>query len=328
MKTLIVTRKVVESVLDVETALPVIEEAFLLYGLGRTVMPPKTYVPIPRHRGDFRAMPAYLDSEFEAAGVKWVNVHPDNLGGPLPSIMAVLVYSDTATGFPLAVMDATHITCIRTGAAGGVAAKYLARADSRTVGVVGCGVQATAQLAAARAVRPIERVRAYDARREAAERFCARATAKGLTAEVADTVEACVREAEILVTTTPVREPVVRADWLRPGVHINAIGADAPGKEELEPEALLRARIVVDDWEQASHSGEINVPLARGLITRDNVRATLGEIVAGLKPARENDDEITLFDSTGLAIQDIAAARYVYNECRRQGLGTEIDLVI
>lgn len=325
-KTLILTRSDVEAVLTVRDAMPVVEEAFRLYGLGQATMPPKVYLDIPSHQGDFRAMPAYLHGDWEAAGLKWVNVHPHNLGGPLPTVMAVLIYSDPQTGFPLAILDATSITRVRTGAAGGIAAKYLARPDSRSVALVGCGAQADHQLLAVAQVRPIERVFAFDTRPEAAQALRTRMLGR-FAVEVADSIQACVAEADIVVTTTPVHEPIVKARWLRPGAHLNAIGADAPGKQEYETEVLKKALVFVDDWAQSSHSGEINVPFSQGLFHEQDVCATLGEVVAGLKPGRQSDADITLFDSTGLAIQDIATARYVYNLCRERNIGMPMRFV-
>lgn len=326
--TRILSRKDVESVLDMKSALPVVEEAFRRHGLGETVMPPKIYLDIEKHEGDFRAMPGYIQGEEDMAGLKWVNVHPHNLERGLPTVMAVLIFSDPSTGYPLAVMDATHITRIRTGAAGGVAVKYLARPDSRIIGMVGCGVQAESQLQAAlESLADVERILVYDLREASSQAFATRMTAPGLRVEAARSLEECVAAADVLITTTPSRRPLVKAQWVKRGAHINAIGADAAGKQELEAKVLKDAVIVVDEWTQASHSGEINVPFSQGLVTREDVRATLGEIVAGQRRGRETQDDVTVFDSTGLAIQDIATAGYVYKRCRELGLGTEVALI-
>jgi len=146
----------------------------------------------------------------------------------------------------------------------------------------------------------------------------------GVNVEATDSVEDAVKGVDILVTVTPVREPIVKNEWITEGMHINAIGADAPGKEELEPEILKRAKIVIDDWEQASHSGEINVPLKNGLITKDDIYATIGEIVGGLKPGRVSDEEITTFDSTGLSLQDVITGWHVYKVAKEKEVGSEI----
>jgi ornithine cyclodeaminase/alanine dehydrogenase-like protein (mu-crystallin family) len=144
---------------------------------------------------------------------------------------------------------------------------------------------------------------------------------------VAASVRECVEAAEVLVTATPARQPVVESSWVKPGTHINAIGADAPGKQELEAALLKRARVIVDDRDQAFHSGEVNVPLEKGILRPEEIPATLGEVVAGSKPGRTSRDEITVFDSTGLAIQDLAVARLAYERCRERGLGVSVDLL-
>ncbi len=319
MKTLILTENDVKRVLTMRETMEVVERAFELHAKGMTQMPPKVYLTF--EKGDLRAMPAYLDGK---AGVKWVNSHPENPRRGLPTVMAVLIYNDPETGFPLAVMDGTHITNFRTGAAGGIAAKYLARKDSRIFGFVGCGRQAYTQFLALREVFNIELVKAYDVVERNAERFAKFCEGFGVSAEVCDAKNAC--DCDVLTTTTPSRKPVVKSEWIRSGTHINAIGADAPGKQELEEEILLRAKIVVDDLEQAMHGGEINVAVSKGILRREDIYATLGEVVAGMKRGREDEDEITVFDSTGLAIQDIAVAGLVFRRAKEMDVGLEIKL--
>jgi len=315
--TLIVSRSQVMRFLSMREGIAAVEAAFAAWGEGQVQMPPKTYLHFDR--GDLRAMPAYGPA-LGLASVKLVNVHPHN--SDLPAVMALVALYDPQTGFPLALMDGTYLTAVRTGAAGAVAAKHLARPDSRVASFVGAGRQAEAQLAAlAAAVPSLERVLVHDAAPERAEAFARGATAEhGLSAEAVG-LEKAVRTADILTTVTPSRAPVVRAEWVRPGTHINAIGADAPGKQELDPAVLLSAKLVVDDWEQASHGGEINVAVSRGLLTRDDVHANIGEVVTGRRPGRETDDEITVFDSTGLAVQDLACAAHVYRRLAQAGHG-------
>ncbi|MBE0534277.1 MAG: ornithine cyclodeaminase family protein [Phycisphaerae bacterium] len=288
-----------------------VEEAFCLCGRGEVQMPPKLYLTFPQ--GDLRCMPVCIPN-MNTAGVKNVNVHPGNTD--LPTVMATITLIDPETGFPLAIMDGTHITRMRTGAAGGVAAKYLSRENSRTAAFIGAGAQAQTQLAALLVTRPaIEKVIACDIRREHLEHFVeiVRST-HGREVLCTPSIQQAAEHADILVTTTTVRVPVVHNDWIKPGTHINAIGADAPGKQELDPAILNRAIVVVDNWEQASHSGEINVPVSHGLLTRDDIHADIGQIVCGAKPARQTEDEITVFDSTGLAVQDISAATAIYRK--------------
>jgi alanine dehydrogenase len=270
-------------------------------------------------------MPAYVNG---AAGIKWVSVYPHNPHDNLPSVMACIVLSDPSTGRVLAFMDGTYITGIRTGAAGGVAVKYLARKDSKVIGMIGAGTQAKTQLMAiAEVLSKIDDVKVYDLFNEASQKYVKEMHAKlGLNLHSVATIEEAT-EADIVVTTTPSTKQVVMDKHIRPGTHINAIGADAKGKEELEANILLRAKVIVDDIEQASHSGEINVPISQGLMTVDNIHCTLGEVVAGYKKGRESDEEITIFDSTGLAIEDIICAQLVYEKAKESGKHSYLELL-
>lgn len=326
---LLLSHRDVEGFLAYDEVIQAVEEVFKAKALGRTSMPPKTYLFFAEYEGDLRVMPAYLPDRV-IAGVKIVNVHPNNprLHG-IASIMALIVLVDPKTGRPLAIMDGTLVTAWRTGAAGAVAAKYLARRNSKVMGVIGAGVQGRMQALFTSRVLNIKRVVVWDKAPGKAEAYAEEVSeALGVRVDVAESPEEVVRAADVLATCTPSRAPIVKAEWVRPGTHINAIGADAPGKEELEPEVLrMASKIVVDDVVQATHSGEINVPLARGVISKEDIYAELGEIVAGLKPGRERDDEITVFDSTGLAIQDVITADIVYKKALEAGAGTEVELV-
>ena len=247
--------------------------------------------------------------------------------------MAMIVLVNPETGFPKAVMSGTWITGIRTGAAGAVAAKYLARKNSRIAAFIGAGTQARMQfLGITRVLQSIKEIRVFDIKPEAAKafmEFIEHHGATGLSLISASSVKEAVEGADIIITTTPSRKPVVMSEWISDGTHFNCIGADAPGKQELDPMILKRAsKIVVDDVEQAIHSGEINVPLSEGIIGAGSIYGELGEIVAGLKRGRESDDEITIFSSTGLAIQDAAVANIVYENALKKGVGTRIRLVI
>ena len=314
--TAILTGREIEKYLSMKQVLSIVEAAFAAYGRGKVQMPPKTYLHLDRYHGDFRAMPAYIEG-LEACGVKWVSVHPLNRRRGLPSIMALIILSDPRTGYPLAVMDGTHITNFRTGAAGGLAAQYLARKDSSRIGLVGCGVQAYYQLLALNEIFTVRHISVHDSDRVQQARFIKAAAAAGLTAVPSGSVAGCVRDRDIVVTTTPSRKPIVKSAWIGAGTHINAVGADAKGKEELEGALLKRAKIVVDDMAQASHSGEINVPLSKRVIRASDIYATLGDVMAGGRKGRTSDREVTIFDSTGLAIQDVAVASYVYKKAIR-----------
>ncbi|HBO96844.1 MAG TPA: alanine dehydrogenase [Candidatus Omnitrophica bacterium] len=325
-KTLILSRKDVAKLLDVQRAIGAVEEAFAQYGLGRARMPPKIYLDLPEFAGDFRAMPSYV-RKFKLCTLKWVNAHPRNARFGLPAVMAVLIVSDPKTGFPLAIMDGTLATSLRTGAGGAVAAKYLARRNSSVAALVGCGVQARSQLAALREIFKIKEVRVWGHQKALAARFIRTMRKPGEVMTAAARIQGCVTGADIVVTTTPSRKPIIRSQWIKDGTHINAIGADAPGKEELDPEIFKRARVVVDDVEQASHSGEINVPVAKGIFKPENIYATLGEVVAGKKKGRNSPHAVTVFDSTGLAIQDTAVASLIYKAALKENIGRWMTIV-
>lgn len=318
METLLLTQSDVRSLVTMESAVAAVEQAFAAHGRGEASMPPKVYIEIAEHCGDFRAMPAYLAG---AAGLKWVNCHPENRARHgKPTVRGLYLLSDPATAEPLAVMDATWLTAVRTGAAAAVATKHLARADARTVGFVGCGAQARTMIDALRIVLgPLEIV-AADSSPDAAESFAAEFGGRVGT----------IREAsagDIVCTATPSTRPIVERAWIRPGTHLNAMGADAHGKQELDPQILQDGLVVVDDVAQAQGSGEINMPLREQQIELGDLHASLGEIIAGLEPGRTSDDQITIFDSTGLAIQDVALAKVIYEAAREQGAGRQIDFL-
>lgn len=277
-----------------------VEAAFAEHGLGNVQMPPKVYVTFPH--GDFRTMPAYIPSQ-HVAGVKIVNVHPANPKRDLPTVMALTVILDVDTGKPEAILNATRLTDLRTGSAGAVAAKYLAPKKSIVLGIIGSGRQAAAQVAAISQELEVTGVKVWSRREEHSLALCREFP--DLDCRAVPVREAC--DCDVLVTTTPSRTPVVMAEWVREGTHINAIGADAPGKQELDPSILRRALVFVDDPAQAIHSGEVNVPIRDGLYSAGEIAGTLGEVVLGRKK-RNSPDQITVFDSTGLGIQDLAIA--------------------
>jgi alanine dehydrogenase len=321
MKTLIFTRRDVEKVLTPALANRTVERAFKAYGQGEADMPPKSYLYF--EKGDLRSMPAYLHGQgLSIAGIKSVTVHPGNSLYKLPTVIAVIILVDPGNGFPLAVMDGTYLTSVRTGTAGALAVKLLARKDAKTAGFVGSGVQARTQLACIMEVRKLAAIKVWQfgAKDEIAPAFRDWARRKyKLKAMISPAIDEVTTGVDILVTTTPSRKPLVNT--VSPGTHINAIGADAAGKEEINPRILKQAKIVIDDWAQASHSGEINVPVSRRQIRRSDIHAALGDIVAGRKKGRTKDAEITLFDSTGLAIQDVSCAYTVYRALRdRKGV--------
>jgi alanine dehydrogenase len=333
VRTLILTGKQVKKLLDMKDVLGAVENAFRHKGLGKAQMPAKVYLFYEKFDGDLRTMPSYVE-DMDVSAVKIVNVHPQNQKNfGMRTVMGVLVLVNPHTGAPLAFMDATHITDMRTGAASGVASKYLARPNPKVLGIVGAGNQARTQmLALITQYGHFDEVRVNDLYPEKSKALARefRRKYKELVGKVkvASNPRDCVVGADIVVTATASRAPIVMDEWVGPGTHINCIGADAPGKQEMDHRILKRARLVIDDWEQASHSGEINVPLARGELVKDDVNAEIGHIVAGLKPGRESDDQITVFCSTGLAIQDCLTAKIAYDAAMTQKIGRSMQIVL
>ena len=293
----------VYAALDPSGALAAVRRAFEEHARGTWFMPSKVYVPAPPD-GDFRAMPA---SGGGYAVLKWVTSFPRNPERGLPTVAGVVLLSDATTGELRALLDAGAVTALRTGAAAVLAAETLARQTAGPAAVIGCGVngRAVARTFAARG----RSVLLWDARPERAE-----ALAEELGATVAETREEALAS-DIVATVTPGAEILFSAGFLAAGQHVSLMGADGPGKAEIAVEELLRARVVCDEWEQASHNGDIGRAVDAGKLRREDV-AQLGRVLIGEETGRDGDDEITVFDSTGLAVQDLAVAVAVYERWR------------
>ena len=322
--TLLLSQHEIARLLDIRMVIRVVRHAFIAIARGEAVMPSKLYLPLPGG-SDFRAMPAFVKRP-PACGIKWVNVHPHNRRRGLPSVMALIIMNDPLTGVPLAIMDGRVMTTLRTAAAAAVAAQVLARPESKAVGLVGCGAQAEAQIQALSALFRLVHVKVWGYRTHEAQRFCQRMRVRypRIRFEPCATVERCVREADLVVTVTPSRRPLVQRTWLGPGTHVNAIGADAPGKQELDPRILQEALVVVDEREQAIHGGELNVPIRRKQFHPRDIHASLGEILVGCTWGRRSPNELTVFDSTGLAVHDVALGAAVLRLARRRGIGRSL----
>lgn len=325
-KTLILSRENIENLVDIKRVVTCVESVFKEFALGRTLMPSKVYLNLSDYDGDFRAMPAFC-VRLRRCALKWVNVHPGNKKIGLPTVMAVVILSDPKNGLPLCIMDGTCLTSLRTGASGAVAAKYLARRDSHVVSLVGCGVQAKSQILALRELFKINEIKVWGYRDKEIRMFINQMRKYKMNFIATKSVKDCVCESDVIVTTTPSRKPIIKLSWLKKGIHINAIGADAKGKQELEPAILKKAKIVIDDWQQASHSGEINVALRKRIISKKNIYAHLGDIILGKKKGRKNENEMTVFDSTGLAIQDVAVADLIYKTAREMRKGRWVQII-
>jgi ectoine utilization protein EutC len=290
-------------------AMAVVEAAFAALGRGGVVMPPVLHLDLPERNAEMDVKTAYVPG-LPSMALKVSTGFFDNPKRGLPSLSGMMTLISAETGRVEAVLlDNGYLTDVRTALAGGIAADRLARADARIAGIVGTGLQARLQLEALRLVRPVERVLVWG--RDPAK---AEALARGLEAELglpvaAVPLERVVREADVVVTTTSAREPLLMAEWLHPGLHITAMGSDAPGKQELDPEVLGRAdRVVVDRRSQCERLGELRGALAAGTVSPDRPIDELGEIVAGSKPGRRSAEEITVCDLTGTGAQDTAIA--------------------
>ncbi len=329
--TIILNKSNVEELIEMHEVINSVETAFAEEARCNVDMPAKKYLyfnqDCEKSPGDLRIMPCSVIGS--VAGVKAVNVHPDNPHKfNLPTVMAVIELVDPDNGYPLAIMDGTSITNMRTGAAAGVATKYFAKEDSDSVGFIGSGVQALLSFLALNEVMEINKIKISNRHINSSERLASMIRDNyGIDAIAVETAREALTSVDVVTTTTPSRTPVVLSKWIDEGTHVNAMGADAPGKQELETELLLRSKIIIDDWEQASHSGEINVPVSNGVLGKGDVHAKIGDVLIGNKMGRTDDEEITIFDSTGLAVQDIATAWKVYEKAIKLDVGHKMDLM-
>jgi alanine dehydrogenase len=321
---LLLTRSDVADLLDLDACIAAVEDAFRRHGEGGTVTG-VLGIHVPGGGFHIKAGVLRLGRPYFAAKTN-ANFPNNPATHGLPTIQGVIVLADAELGTPLALLDSGEITTLRTGAATAVAAKYLARADARTAAIIGCGNQGRVQLRALQRVRPLARVRVYDRDRGRADEF-ARALAPelGLNIEVASDPRAAARTSDIVVTCTPAREPVLDVADVAPGSFIAAVGADNPDKQEIAPALLAASRVVVDVLEQAATIGDLHHAIAAGAMTVDDV-CELGQIVAGRLPGRRTPTETIVFDSTGMALQDVAAAAAVYERALAAGRGTPVRL--
>jgi alanine dehydrogenase len=326
MSILVLSRADVLELLSLTDCIDAVEGAFRLHAEKRTLGP--GVLSVPATDGDFHIKAAGLVGErsyFAAKTNANFPANPQRFG--LPTIQGMVVLADAGSGKPLAVIESGSITALRTAAATGVAAKFLARPDSRTATVVGCGVQGEMQLAAIAAVLPLKRIWVLDVQYARAESMAARArTSLGLDVQPAKDLRDALRGSDVCVTCTPARGAFLTASDVAPGTFIAAVGADAHGKQELEPALVAGSTLVVDVLAQCAEIGELQHVLAAGLMTREQVHAELGDVVSGRRPGRTRPDEITIFDSSGTALQDVAAAVAVYENARARRCGTEVSL--
>jgi len=327
-KTLILSRTDMVGLLTPAEYNACVEHAFRMHGLGRAYMEPKGHIVLDRYRGEFEVMPSYIE-EPEAAACKWVSIREDNARYNLPAVFSILVYTHPETGFPLAICDGSHHTLMRTGASAAVSAKWLARKDSQVLAIAGAGSVAKGTLATCDAAFRWREVRVWSRTQESLDRFLAEEgpAYPHLEIKASTDLEQVVRGADVIVTGTHARRWIVDAGWVAPGTHIAALGADLEGEQELDPRILGRARVFVDDMRQCRTDGEINVALREGLIREEDVAGEIGKVICGELEGRQSQDQITVFDSTGIALQDSATIALEYERALAAGVGIEKKMI-
>lgn len=328
MKTSLLSKSDVKSLLTMKDALESVRQSYMAYNQNKVTQPPIMSIDIPDHNGEVDIKASYSRKDevicIKAAVGFWDN--PKRY--QLPTGLAFITLYDARNGLPLCIMDGTYITRYRTAAAGGVSAQVLARPDSRIVGVIGSGEQARMQVMALKEVLPIELVKVWSRSEKQRGHYKQEMEALlGITALACDTPEEAVNNVDVVVTTTPRKEPIVRNEWIQPGTHIIAIGADMEGKQEIEARIFARAKVVVDHLVECMKRGETQNPIRSNLIQQSDIHAEIGEILLSRKAGRVNHDEITLFDSTGMSIQDSIMACMIYKKATEMGMGTHFSFI-
>jgi alanine dehydrogenase len=324
---LVLSEKEVQRLIDIEELIQILEQAHIQFSTGKAVMPVRLVVPLPQIKGRITSMPAYL-SEDNSLGMKVVTYFQENPKQGLPAILATIMLYSSETGKILAIMDGSFITAIRTACASAVATKVLANPQVAILGILGAGIQARAHIHALGKVRRIAHVKIYSPSGKSAWRLKEETEPEvRLPIEVAKSAEEAVRGADLLVTATPAPEPILRADWLKPGVHINAVGSHRPDLREIDTATVKRAIVVVDSRAAIlAECGDILLPIQEGAITAEHISAEIGEVLAGQRPGRSGPGDITLYKSVGIAIQDVATAQLVYQKAMEKKVGTQVEI--
>ena len=323
--TLIVSHADVERLLPMDACIEAMADALAATTRGDALLPLRQVLRLHGGRDAFAVMPAVLGS---AIGAKVITVFPGNDATAYESHMGVVLYFDDTHGRLLAIIDASSVTAIRTAAVSGLATRLLARPDASDLAMLGAGIQAMTHLEAMLAVRPITRVKVWSRSVERRLEWAEWARSRfAIEVEVARTAEQAARGAQIICTTTASRDPILEGEWLWPGTHVNAVGASVRGARELDTDAVVRSSLYVDRRESAmNEAGDFLIPREEGAIDDSHIRGELGELVIGALGGRERDDEITLFKSLGLAVEDVAAARVIYERARASGAGSWMTL--
>ena len=319
-KTLTLTMAQVKELLSISEGIELQRIAFEDHARGTAFNAPSTWLRVNKHTGWMKLLAGFVDST-DAMGMKVLARYPNNPPGQ--NLGSLLILFDPTNGFPLAIFDSVYITGVRTGAGGGLATQACARPVSKTVGILGSGVQARFTMLAICELMPdLERAFVYSRSPERRTAFAKRMeAATGLEFVPVDSAETAVRNTDIIVTATNSPDPVLRREWIKPGAHINAMGI----KTEIFPEVFVGARIYGDSVEVATNDGKFSTAIKAGTVTEADIAGEIGEVFLSQKPGRTSDEEITIFDSAGLAVQDVVCALHVYNKAREQNIGNYVD---
>ncbi|AJC83131.1 ornithine cyclodeaminase (plasmid) [Rhizobium etli bv. phaseoli str. IE4803] len=324
MRTLLLKKDEVRRLVSKTDVIGAVEEAYKAYSSGQVEQPPYLGIHLPSHRGEIDFKLGYykvnetISMKAHSGGFK---NNPAEHG--VPNSMGTILLFDARSCALICIMDGSLITGIRTGAAGAVSVKALARKNARTIASIGTGNQARMQIRAINEIMKIEKIHAWDSTPETGCKYKADIERElGIPVIVASSKKEAVEQADILVTTTRGTGSLVEANWVKPGTHIVAIGTDQRGKQELDPELFRNAKIIVDSLSQCTEKGETWHPLNKNIIAKDDIHGEIGEVLLGRKPGRESDDEITIFDSTGMAIQDNTTASKIYQNAIADNVGT------
>lgn len=324
---LILSEKQVESLIDIDELISSLEKAHVQYSTGKAVMPVRLVVPLPQIQGRITSMPGFLNED-KSLGMKVVTYFQENPKRNLPAILATIMLFSVETGKIIALMDGSYVTAIRTACASAMATKALANAETPVLGILGAGVQARAHIQALTHVRKIERIKIYSPSGTSA------ITIKQdlepivkIAIDVAGRTEDAVRDVDLLVTGSTAKEPIVKNEWLKAGVHINAVGSHRPDYREIDAATVARAKIVVDSREAImAECGDILLAIKEKAIDENHVYGEIGEILAGVKTGRSSAGEVTLYKSVGIAIQDVATANLVYRKALETNVGSLVEI--
>ena len=324
---LFVNQEEVPGLLAMDACMAAMERVLATLARGDATLPLRTILWLPEKAGGFGLMPSLLPTE-KVLGVKVITFFPKNEGTELDTHQAAVLLFEADRGRLIAVIDATSITAIRTAAVSGVATKLLAREDASELALIGSGVQARTHLEAVLVARRIRRVRVASQSLDRAKRFADRESARrGVPVQAVETPRAAVEGADIVCTCTSAREPVVEGAWLSPGTHINAVGSSVPFARELDTAAVVRSRLYADRRESLQNeAGDFLIPKKEGAVSDGHIVGEIGEILIGKVPGRRSKDEVTLFKSLGLSVEDVASAKHIYEEARRTGTGRFLPL--